>query len=447
MPMHKLAEELPAATPESLVDEVLQLDPVRISIDGHWRDDQPLINCLYDDESKEEADDPSEAIHPRSQRCFYKTILKGMRIWQRPPENVCKRCTRYELYVQEEKDLTHSVNAIPGTPDYDKHQARLKQHGGLAGTYERLRRIRHALIDLRRHVTWRANQRDYLHDRKKNMSEHEIILELDYGGFSDSANDKISVWSCTAIIQDGVKHIDYFFDAYDKKTGTGHKKDGEAGIYFLDQLFNPEHGPGNGGVSLIHTLFPNRNSVILSGDTGNGFRAYLMLHFLSTLFVLYGWRCELIPLSPGHAFNQSDARIARINTFMRRVMRKTRVLGAEMTANLMAVACDPTRAKRREYMKNTHVFFRVVDVGGLLEGITSTTMGATMESIFGRLGVRALLYFQFGVKVGLPLSLIVLLSLPFSVSDYNLSCSRLLLHKLPSTRQSTLYLQGTILSV
>ena len=59
---------------------------------------------------------------------------------------------------------------------------------------------------------------------------------LDYGEFNDGAGDKFSVWSVTAICQSREQEqFDYFFDA-PKRNGTGAKKDGQTGIFFLGDL-------------------------------------------------------------------------------------------------------------------------------------------------------------------------------------------------------------------
>ncbi len=152
------------------------------------------------------------------------------------------------------------------------------------------------------------------------MEEDTATLQLDYGGFTDSAGKKVSVWSATVIAKGRKQeHYDFFFDQPDKKnTGVAKaKKDGQTGINFLRELLDPGLSPLKDGVSMLAHRFPSIKHLILSGDTGNGFRAYAMLEELSTVFVKYGYTVELSPLAPGHAWNRTDGRIAHMNTFLR----------------------------------------------------------------------------------------------------------------------------------
>ena len=57
-------------------------------------------------------------------------------MWQRPPENLCDRCSAFSAKVAEEKVLMNAINAIPGSPGYDVHRAVIEQHGGRAGATE-----------------------------------------------------------------------------------------------------------------------------------------------------------------------------------------------------------------------------------------------------------------------------------------------------------------------
>jgi hypothetical protein len=233
-----------------------------------------------------------------------------------------------------------------------------------------------------------------------NLKTGEVVLFLDYGGMQDSRGKKVAMWSATAIGWGNRKQeqIDFFFDAANQ-TGVpdGHKKDGEAGIFFLDQLLNPAKHPegAHKRQSLLDSLFPGVTSLLLSGDTGNGYRACLMLAFLSMVYKLYKVWVELGPLGPGHAFNPTDARIAHANIFVTKLKRRTRLEGgAKSIALAFSKRTDPTQATLRTYMPRTHVFFRVVKMGNLLDGLPT---GSTMLShpTRKRIGVRGLLYFRF----------------------------------------------------
>ena len=85
-------------------------------------------------------------------------------------------------------------------------------------------------------------------------------------------------------------HFDFFFDSANQnlrkgeKGGKTAKKDGKTGIYILSQLFDKAEAPTtlkSAGTSIFHSVFPSVTHLLLSGDTGNGFRAYEMLDELS----------------------------------------------------------------------------------------------------------------------------------------------------------------------
>ena len=65
----------------------------------------------------------------------------------------------------------------------------------------------------------------------------------------------------------------------------------------------------------------------------------------------------------------------------------------------MARVCNPKTATRREYLKRTYVFFRVVkDLEDLLKDVLGSRLGYTMPPVLKggrRTGVRRLLYFRF----------------------------------------------------
>ena len=112
--------------------------------------------------------------------------------------------------------------------------------------------------------------------------------------------------------------LTFFFDAANQLcTRPGAKKNGETGIFFIGELLNPLRSPKKDGVALLKQLYPDGTHVILSGDTGNGYRAYEMLEALSHVFEKFAFTVELIPLGPNHAWNSSDSRIAHLNILLR----------------------------------------------------------------------------------------------------------------------------------
>ena len=75
-----------------------------------------------------------------------------------------------------------------------------------------LRSLQHQLPDLKKHKEWFGEVRQYIKTREECMEQDQAILELDYGGMTDSAGKKVGVWSAT-VIAPGRKqeHYDYFF--------------------------------------------------------------------------------------------------------------------------------------------------------------------------------------------------------------------------------------------
>ena len=78
------------------------------------------------------------------------------------------------------------------------------------------------------------------------------------------------------------------------------------------------------------------------------------------MFEKFGLKVELIPLSPGHAWNRTDARIAHMNTFLRSIKRASRIFGAEQVAQAFHLASDPSVARVRKFMARSHVMFRII---------------------------------------------------------------------------------------
>ena len=265
----------------------------------------------------------------------------------------------------------------------------------MVNAYEELRELNRILPDLAWHVSAKFLQRADLKVRQLNLKWYELLFMLDYGGFTDSRGGKISVWSCTVFAPRPRKqeHFDFFFDA----SNAG--KNGQTGIYFLGELLDGTLYPDL--VALIHQRFPDGRHLTLSGDTGNGYRAYEMIEELSKIFMKFGFTVQLIPLSPGHAFNPTDARIAHMNTFLVALKRSSRIFGAEQVARAFRAAADPTctiRKFQRKFMARSFEFFRVVPPAEESAEESKKELGAFVEHAVldkGRMGVHGLLYFDF----------------------------------------------------
>lgn len=199
------------------------------------------------------------------------------------------------------------------------------------------------------------------------------------------------------------EHFDFFFDQAPSKdsvkAGTA-KKDGLTGKFMLGEMLDPEKSPTEDGVALFASIFPNVTDIVLSGDTGNGYRAYAMLQELSCVLQKYGYRVKLIPLAPGHAWNRTDARIAHMHTFLNIVLSKSRVFGARGIAAAFRAASDFRLVNQRKFMKRSHIFFVEVDVDRVAAAAEQKLLGAPVTSSLldgGRMGVRGFLYFDFSV--------------------------------------------------
>jgi hypothetical protein len=377
-----------------------------VDADKDWDKAQEVVVEEGPEESDVEGsvDGKQHNLYPRSYDTFYGNVLKSMRLWKRPPHDNCERCEDYTTTYARRTELTAALGADSNNPEYETFQKIVKRAGGEVKAQEENRTLEHRLVDLKRHVCWRNDQRKYLVRRRTNMGPTGLELQLDYGGFTDSGNNKVSVWSATVMAKGREQeHFDFFFDASDAK------KNGQTGIFFLGELLDPRMAPLEGQkdkdnpVCLLKMRYPELSQMVLSGDTGNGYRAYEMLEELSKLFEKFGIDVELIPLSPGHAWNRTDARIAHMNTFLRGVKAKGRIYGACNFATAFAAASNPTNATKRKFMARSFVFFRVVakpDGAAVTE--LKKQFGAQLVSkslMDGHVGVKSLLYFDFSFEL------------------------------------------------
>ena len=360
-------------------------------------------------EPPEEIDDeivpPQYRIVPASYKYYYGKLLECMRLWRRPPDNHCTRCAEFHQVADRITELRTALSSTSNNVNYQDHQRVLHQAKGRLKAEEELRKLDKLLPNLQKHVEWKNTARSYLLRHRATMKPTMIELQLDYGGFTDSANQKVSVWSVTAIpapiTEKQQEHFDFFFDQASSKTdfseGTA-KKDGLTGKAMLQHLFDPEYGKDN--VSLFMKVFPSITDIILSGDTGNGYRAYEMLEELSCFMEKYGYRVKLIPLAPGHAWNRTDARIAHMNTFLNAIKSKSRVFGAEQIALAFRCAADPRLKNQKKYMARSHIKFVEVKVDREDALEKKKLLGAFLHDEHidkKKMGVRGFLFFDFSV--------------------------------------------------
>ena len=146
---------------------------------------------------------------------------------------------------------------------------------------------------------------------------------------------------------------------------------------------------------------PGLSDLILSGDTGNGYRAYEMLEALSAVFEKFKYSVKLIPLAPGHAWNRTDARIAHMNTFLKKIKALGRVFGAKEIADAFERASSVTTAKKRNWMARSHTFFREVTVDEQKFAQEKKMLGRMLQDSRldkGHMGVKGFLYFDFSFQ-------------------------------------------------
>ena len=384
---------------DQVLAELMTIQAVEMAVDHEELEDIPPAG-------DEDGVDPMAAdmksdvderllLYPRSYRFFYGKLLEPLRLWKRPPHNHCARCAEYEKKSGRLAELTTALLSTPACPEHAKHSEVVVRAGGPIKAWEEVRTLQLKLPDLKKHVDWDQTARAYLKKLRDNMPSTTVEWQLDYGGVNDSANKKVSVWSATVIssVRDQ-EHFDFFFDQAPSKgsdpSGTA-KKDGLTGRFMLGEMLDKEKSPRGDGVSLFASIYPEVTDIVLSGDTGNGYRAYLMLQELSTVLKKYGYKVKLIPLAPGHAWNRTDARIAHMNTFLNIVLEKSRVFGAIGVAAAFRAASDPRLKNQRKFMARSHIFFVVVEVDRVAAKKEMKLLGAPVVSSLldgGKMGVR-----------------------------------------------------------
>ena len=415
----KVQEDVaPDAALDSVLDSVLDDTERQINLDAAVNQSanelciETHYQAAHEQEEMEQDEDDNHAdvrtLCPRTSRFLYQTLLKGMRLWHRPPHNHCERCASYDKTAARIAELTAALTSVCTHPGYESNSKIVEAAGGEAKAWEELRALQIALPDLKKHVDWFNEVRAFLKAREAGLEVHEALLQLDYGGFTDSVNKKVSCWSASVIVQGRlVEHFDFFFDQAPKKekdNGKGDpskaRKDGQSGIFFLHELLDPKRSPDGDGVSIFSSVFPHVKHLILSGDTGNGYRAYEMLEHLSEAFNSMGFSVELSPLSPGHAWNRTDGRLAHMNTFLKVLKAKSRVFGAEGIARAFWAASNRALTTKRKFIERSHVYFRVVKTDKAKAAAMKKLLGAQLKSEWvdkGHMGVRGLLYFDFSV--------------------------------------------------
>ena len=346
-----------------------------------------------------------DVLSPRSKSTFFRVILAKQRLWRRPPDDHCDRCAKEATVRARLQELTVATTASQSSPEWPAAKGVLDRAGGLTAALEELRKLTKVLPDLQKHVLWRDRQRVWCKHRETTLEVYELLLQLDYGGFTDSRNRKVNCWSATAICQQRPpEHFDFFFDSANQVQTPGQKgfkKNGQAGIWFIGELLaGQSKGNGQRHPSALKTRYPKATHLILSGDTGNGYRAYEMLEELSKVFEKYSYSVDLIPLGPGHAFNRTDQRFAHMNVFLRNTKAASRIFGAYSMARAFHVASDPNKTSKRKLIARSNVFFSVVKPNPNAAR-DRKLLGAHLEDTRldgGHMGVKGFLWFEFACR-------------------------------------------------
>ncbi len=78
--------------------------------------------------------------------------------------------------------------------------------------------LQNQLPYLKKPVEWFKEVRAYDKKREECMEQDTALLQLDYGGFTDSASKGVSVWSATVVVNGRQQeHCDLFFDQEGKQ--------------------------------------------------------------------------------------------------------------------------------------------------------------------------------------------------------------------------------------
>ena len=140
----------------------------------------PSAELIYvrpknENENEKEKENKEGVLCPRTKRTFYKVLLKGSKLWKRPPHEHCKRCADYTTTVEQIKELTYAL-----CDTYNVKTAMIVENaGGTTKAHARKRELEAALPDLKKHVEWLETARAWLKDRQRNLREHDAMLQLD----------------------------------------------------------------------------------------------------------------------------------------------------------------------------------------------------------------------------------------------------------------------------
>ena len=226
----------------------------------------------------------SNEIVPPSYTKFYDMLLRstknpsGLRVTFSLTPKICKPCRELEEWQHDEEKMA-------AMKDFIDHQCDPNYRDG------QLNKDESNYAALLRHKRVLDCQRDYVRCKEQNLQEDEALVYIDFAKFYSSSGAKVKDHIFTVVTRapNGTlnrRYIDCFFKGSSCAAATRY--------IWTDLIENQGE-------------FDGCSRLIITGDTGNGYRSWEMLLFYSTWYEKYGIEVELDFLCPRHAHSMCDA--------------------------------------------------------------------------------------------------------------------------------------------
>ena len=182
---------------DDVLAEVLEISNRQRNEVGNM-DGEALHDIIEDDDSAfmMHSSDDHLTLRPRSYTYFYGKVLKGERLWKRPPHDHCERCARYTIASNRLTTLQVALLSVAGSVDHRKHSDKVATAGGPVKAWEEVRMLQLKVPDLLKHATWGKTARACLKKLELSMPPTTVLWQLDYGGLHDSVNNKSGRLEC-----------------------------------------------------------------------------------------------------------------------------------------------------------------------------------------------------------------------------------------------------------
>jgi hypothetical protein len=324
-----------------------------------------MIHTVKDQDSPEE-----DLLKPRCYATFYFDILKKVPIRKRPPDKYCVMCESRALILKHEKLglMIAECKDLEGSDvEKSKHAFNWGKYKTQEDAMKAYRNMGHLVRRRRRHKAWYRSQRRVVKNREESLRWDELVKEvllyLDYGTIYDSAGKHVDIWSATLVAcpkgEKAIRYFNIFYEKLDRPPGEPNKNS-NTGRMCLKELLDPAcNVESDSKTSVLQELFPGATNLILSGDTGNGFRGLPMSYYHTMLWKPYQLLVELMILPPRHAFNLTDAHLAHLNIFFRKLMRLSFLHGPKEFCEALQRATSPRVMGARKLIKNVIARYRV----------------------------------------------------------------------------------------